>query len=226
MDFITQSADFPKLPDFLADINGPFTTRRDLDFNTVPKSQRGGGKMPLHEINGALFDGHHVDQPIFLNATEEWTISNGTVDIAHPFHIHVNPFQIVEVFQPNSADAKNPNSTCFADPTKPVTWKPCVPITPPYAWWDAFAIPTARADKLPSSVCTQLEQCPADIQPFTACSSGSCTTTIPGHFKMRSRFVDFTGQYVLHCHILAHEDRGMMQLVEVLPVPDAGIAHH
>jgi len=34
---------------------------------------------------------------------------------------------------------------------------------------------------------------------------------------MRSRFADFTGQYVLHCHILAHEDRGMMQLVEVAP---------
>jgi len=27
---------------------------------------------------------------------------------------------------------------------------------------------------------------------------------------MRSRFVDYTGQYVMHCHILAHEDRGMM----------------
>jgi FtsP/CotA-like multicopper oxidase with cupredoxin domain len=33
---------------------------------------------------------------------------------------------------------------------------------------------------------------------------------------MRSRFVDFTGLYVFHCHILAHEDRGMMQLVEVV----------
>ena len=40
--------------------------------------------------------------------------------------------------------------------------------------------------------------------------------TIPGYFKMRSRFVDFTGTYVLHCHILIHEDRGMMQLVEVV----------
>jgi hypothetical protein len=45
----------------------------------------------------------------------------------------------------------------------------------------------------------------------------TCTETIPGYFKMRSRFVDFTGTYVLHCHILIHEDRGMMQLVEVVP---------
>jgi FtsP/CotA-like multicopper oxidase with cupredoxin domain len=40
---------------------------------------------------------------------------------------------------------------------------------------------------------------------------------VPGYFKMRSRFVDYAGQYVLHCHILAHEDRGMMTIVQVVP---------
>jgi FtsP/CotA-like multicopper oxidase with cupredoxin domain len=39
---------------------------------------------------------------------------------------------------------------------------------------------------------------------------------IAGSVKMRSRFADYTGKYVLHCHILGHEDRGMMQLVEVI----------
>jgi FtsP/CotA-like multicopper oxidase with cupredoxin domain len=38
----------------------------------------------------------------------------------------------------------------------------------------------------------------------------------PGYIKIRSRFVDFTGTYMLHCHILDHEDRGMMQLVRVV----------
>ena len=32
---------------------------------------------------------------------------------------------------------------------------------------------------------------------------------------VQGRFVDFAGQYVLHCHILAHEDRGMMMMVQV-----------
>lgn len=36
-----------------------------------------------------------------------------------------------------------------------------------------------------------------------------------GSVTMRSRFVDFTGEFVLHCHILDHEDLGMMQNVEV-----------
>lgn len=30
----------------------------------------------------------------------------------------------------------------------------------------------------------------------------------------RSRFDDFTGYWVNHCHILLHEDNGMMQMVE------------
>ena len=38
----------------------------------------------------------------------------------------------------------------------------------------------------------------------------------PGKVTIRHQFVDFTGTYVLHCHILAHEDRGMMQLVRVV----------
>jgi hypothetical protein len=46
---------------------------------------------------------------------------------------------------------------------------------------------------------------------------------IPGYFKMRSRFLDYAGSYVIHCHILAHEDRGMM--VQVNVGPDAANAH-
>jgi FtsP/CotA-like multicopper oxidase with cupredoxin domain len=226
MDFIAQEGDFPKFPDFLADITGPVHTKHELYFDTEPGSGRTGGKMPLHTINGELFNGHHVDWTMYLNTTEEWKISNGTVNIAHPFHIHVNPFQIIEVFQPNMPSAKDPNSTCYANPTKPSTWVPCTPIRPPYVWWDVFHIPTARQDTLPASVCTVKDSCPADIRDYTTCSSGTCKVTIPGYFKMRSRFVDFTGQFVLHCHILAHEDRGMMQLVQVSePVP-ADAEHH
>jgi len=37
-----------------------------------------------------------------------------------------------------------------------------------------------------------------------------------GRVVFRSRFPDFTGKYVNHCHILLHEDNGMMQMVEVV----------
>jgi len=34
---------------------------------------------------------------------------------------------------------------------------------------------------------------------------------------IRTKYRDFDGKYVLHCHILFHEDHGMMQVVEVVP---------
>jgi len=71
---------------------------------------------------------------------------------------------------------------------------------------------------------TNKSLCPAAIQPYVddcpAPRGGGpqvCTVTIPGYFKMRTKFADFPGTYVIHCHILIHEDRGMMQMVEVVP---------
>ena len=45
------------------------------------------------------------------------------------------------------------------------------------------------------------------------------TVSIPrgGRVVFRSRFADYTGMWVNHCHILMHEDHGMMQAVEVVP---------
>ncbi len=43
------------------------------------------------------------------------------------------------------------------------------------------------------------------------------TAVVPhgGSITFRSRFLDFTGKYVLHCHMMNHEELGMMQVVEV-----------
>ncbi len=47
------------------------------------------------------------------------------------------------------------------------------------------------------------------------------TVSIPrgGRVVFRSRFADYTGMWVNHCHILMHEDHGMMQAVQVVPRP-------
>ena len=44
------------------------------------------------------------------------------------------------------------------------------------------------------------------------------TVSIPrgGRVVFRSRFADYTGMWVNHCHILMHEDHGMMQAVETV----------
>jgi FtsP/CotA-like multicopper oxidase with cupredoxin domain len=36
-----------------------------------------------------------------------------------------------------------------------------------------------------------------------------------GEVVIRMRLTDFVGKYVFHCHILNHEDNGMMAIVEV-----------
>lgn len=47
----------------------------------------------------------------------------------------------------------------------------------------------------------------------------SDTVSVPafGEVKILHRFEDFTGKFVYHCHILMHEDAGMMAVVEVVP---------
>jgi FtsP/CotA-like multicopper oxidase with cupredoxin domain len=36
-----------------------------------------------------------------------------------------------------------------------------------------------------------------------------------GRTVIRSRFLDYTGVFMLHCHMMNHEEMGMMQTVEV-----------
>jgi FtsP/CotA-like multicopper oxidase with cupredoxin domain len=94
---------------------------------------------------------------VALGSVEEWTILNMN-SIRHPFHIHVNPFQVVRI-----------NG---------------VPIDP--YWADTIALPPNGTPTNPTSV------------------------------TFRTRFADFTGATLMHCHMLAHEDMGMMQTIEIV----------
>jgi FtsP/CotA-like multicopper oxidase with cupredoxin domain len=44
----------------------------------------------------------------------------------------------------------------------------------------------------------------------------------PASVLLRHRYTDFTGEYVLHCHFLGHEDRGMMVAVQTVCPKDPG----
>jgi Putative multicopper oxidases len=155
--------EFPEQPKFLADLKfSDVHVRRDLHFASNPTpypSPSPAYPIPMrHTIDGKQFNGK-VDQTMLLGGTEEWTLYNdNATGLPHPFHIHINPFQVVEM----KFNGKDP-----------------VKLPAPWIWWDNFAIPPG------------------------------------GYVKILTKFVDFTGRYVLHCHFLDHEDRGMMQLVEV-----------
>ena len=83
---------------------------------------------------------------MLLNSAEEWTILNET-SVAHPFHIHVNPFQIVEVYDPNNDKRKSRvrivNKDDMAAAQK--RWGTTKTLVEgPAVWWDNFAIPIAK----------------------------------------------------------------------------------
>jgi FtsP/CotA-like multicopper oxidase with cupredoxin domain len=241
----------PKPPAFLKDIGAEeIKGTRTLVFGSTPPNNP--PQTPaMHTIDGKKFDGE-VGAVVLLNQAEEWKIVNQTYGppIAHPFHIHINPFQIAEVFDPNQAlidpqtgqppiDPKtgkpyiDPQTNkvavkyafhqdnlapgqCYLDPNNAASWKPCDPPPPDKdgrIWWDVFPIPSGYAPTTDAQGNNPLLN--AKGQPVQ----------VPGYFKMRSRFVDYAGFYVLHCHILAHEDRGMMTVVEVSPVRSP-YSHH
>lgn len=57
------------------------------------------------------------------------------------------------------------------------------------------------------------------VEPFwadTVALPRGGTPDRPTSVTFRTRFLDYTGPYVMHCHLLIHEDLGMMQLVEVV----------
>lgn len=151
-------------------------------------------------INGKQFDPSCVDETMTLGKAEQWAVQNGSVP-AHPFHIHTNPFQII---------AMNGKA-----------------LPAPWIWWDTFGLPavsTTPQDVNAGPIFSnqQAQQvCPGVCTQANANWNGQWTTTVPnqmsvcgclpwGSITTRSRFLDFTGEYVVHCHFLGHEDRGMM----------------
>ncbi len=119
--------------------------RRVLEFGMA----MGGGGMRF-TIDGAVFDPERVDQHVRLGTVEEWTVRNRT-GMAHPFHLHVWPMQVLR-------DASG----------------------------DVEAVDARDVVDVPAG----------------------------GEVVVRIAFERFAGPTVYHCHILDHEDLGMMGIVE------------
>ena len=132
----------------------PFEDLRGIPVDNIRITEFEEPGAPLYlAIDGKHWDPERIDQTVKLGALEEWVIRN-TSTHWHPFHIHVNDFQIISV------DG--------------------IPY-PSRGWQDTVAL-------APNS-----------------------------ETVIRMRFDDFDGKFVYHCHILSHEDFGMMANVEVVP---------
>jgi FtsP/CotA-like multicopper oxidase with cupredoxin domain len=185
---------WPAMLPFLKDLGTPPAYPHYVTFGWDAEPQRnqtGGGRLtttsagllnapPRFTIDNKQFEefGPIIDQCMPINGLQDWVLENHTT-IPHPFHIHINPFQVMELDTPAIDGSGGATYNIYKPPSDQV-------------WQDVIAIPAGV------SVNGQV---------------------VPGRVRIRHQFVDFTGTYVLHCHILAHEDRGMMQLVRVV---DAG----
>ena len=109
----------------------------------------GGGGMSF-TIGGRPFDAGRVDQSVARGTVEEWTLVNPT-PMAHPFHLHVWPVQVVAEAGRRVDDVRRR---------------------------DVVDVP-ARSE-----------------------------------VTVRVAFERFGGRTVYHCHVLDHEDAGMMGVVE------------
>lgn len=54
-----------------------------------------------------------------------------------------------------------------------------------------------------------------DTIPIPYATPDAAGALVPGEVVMRFKFRHFVGPYVFHCHILAHEDNGMMSIINV-----------
>ena len=141
-DMTLYAGDLPENPHLKPIPASEVTFGRRLEFGFVY------GQSPSFTVNDKVFS---CDDPwqIPLNSVEEWEVYNHTA-YPHPFHIHVNPFQVV------SGGGIEPGT-----------------------WLDTMNFPAYE------------------------------------RITFRTRFQNYTGKYVFHCHNLMHEDMGMMQGVEV-----------
>jgi FtsP/CotA-like multicopper oxidase with cupredoxin domain len=171
-------------PDYLRAIEKNYTpAAHTLAFKAGnPSGTPGGGQF---SINGGFYAPNDPGIVSTLNTAEQWILTNEGNDIPHPFHIHVNPFQV----EGRTIDFETDNPTL--DPTDPKNWM----------WMDTVAIPAQQA------ILSQPATCPPNQAPK---KKGPV-----GKLQLRTRFLAYPGEYVLHCHILIHEDLGMMVNVTI-----------
>lgn len=149
-----------------------------------------------------------------LGSTQEWIVANVTSakSAAHPFHIHVNPFKVVAIAEiPGAGQPSEPPSSDLNGLTVP---KGTGPTDSSVASQQAMYNTLTNLSWEPTSTAAN------GIDPDIWWD----TFTIPKDtaVKIRHRFDDYWGTYVLHCHILIHEDQGMMWAVKVNNVDDKG----
>ena len=142
------------------------------------------------------YDPNRIDRNLVLGSQDEWTLGSNLA--GHPFHIHVNPFQITAIYTPEGKDVS------------------------------ALGSEDVYYEKNGTRFTTK-EDCLADTKNNGDCAAANDkqypgmkglwkdTIFVKQGYKVvfRTKYERYIGDFVLHCHILDHEDQGMMQNVRI-----------
>jgi FtsP/CotA-like multicopper oxidase with cupredoxin domain len=156
-----------------AEVDGTQTVVFNIDLTTKPFR---------YEINGEVFDPANVRR-VALGTVDDWLLSSSWD--GHPHHIHVNPFQVIAVLDPDGKDVSAPGAV----------------------------------DDYSGQVDTQYAGIKGVWKDTIWVKNPKRTADTAYTVQARTRYNRYIGKFVFHCHILDHEDQGMMQSVEIL-LPD------
>lgn len=169
-----------------AEVTGTQELTFNIDINQTPAQ---------FQVDGKSFDPARVDRVLKLGSVDEWTLRSDFV--SHPFHIHINPFQIVKILDPTGKDVSAVDAV------------------------DSFGAPDGSPDP-------QYRGLKGVWKDTLWVKNVSPPGQIGGKYTVvvRTRYQRYIGDFVLHCHILDHEDQGMMQYIRIaLPDGTGGVAH-
>jgi FtsP/CotA-like multicopper oxidase with cupredoxin domain len=152
----------------------------------------GPNNSVLFQVNGKSYDPNVVNIKRQVNTTDDWVLS--AVGEPHIFHIHVNPFEIMDVkhmlkdgTQESIFNADGHCKAEYLNDPKGLAKQYC-------GMWHTYRDTIFVED---------------GYQIFT-----------------RTYYDRYIGEFVIHCHILDHEDAGMMLNIEIVPdlsAPNGGI---
>jgi FtsP/CotA-like multicopper oxidase with cupredoxin domain len=138
----------------------------------------------VFRINGRSFDSNEPPRTLHLGYKQKWVLGSTGGD--HPFHIHVNPFQIIQILKANKTDTGK--ITGYTDVTD--IEKAYINKEKDEAYYDYVGMAGAWKD----------------------------TIVVRADYKVivATQYRRYIGDFVFHCHLLDHEDQGMMESVRIV----------
>jgi L-ascorbate oxidase len=142
-------------------------------------------------MNGSAFNDFNRTVG-YLGTNEEIVIENRS-DVIHLFHIHINYYQVMGY-----------RDGVFGD--NAVT-NPVVADNAEYAFATEISVPFEGFEDTTSIPVGKLEN---------SVITDEANEGFRGQVRVRITHEDYTGLFLMHCHLLDDQDMGMMQEVEVV----------